>query len=86
MRCPICDATAGFSEVEYTISREMFDLHAPALECRACRAILLQEVAARTQMELAAVRLAQAVRRSIVGAPDALSDRGCACDWSVGPR
>jgi hypothetical protein len=81
MPCPICNATAGFSEAEYLMLRGMGGVRAPALQCRACRAIVLHEVAAHTHAELAAVRLAQAARRSIVGASESLSsERGGAPD------
>jgi hypothetical protein len=81
MPCPICNATAGFSEAEYLMLRGMGGVRAPALQCRACRAIVLHEVAAHTDAELAAVRLAQAARRSIVSAPESLSsERECAPD------
>ncbi len=87
MQCPICNATAGFSEAEYFMPREMGAVRAPALECRACRAIVLAEAAAHTYAELAAVRLAQALRRSVVRAPEALSsDQECASDWPGCPR
>jgi hypothetical protein len=65
MKCPICNATAGFSEAEYVIPLETGTMRAPALECRACSAIVLHQVAAHTDAELAWVRLAQAVRRDL---------------------
>ena len=66
MQCPICKATDGFSASEYVMPYRTGTVRAPALECLACGAIVLDEVASHIDKDLECVRQAQCGVRKVL--------------------
>lgn len=62
-RCKICGGR-HFAASEYRHSRH--GLPVPALECADCRALVLDEAVALSDEERSSIRLAKAVRSSLV--------------------
>jgi hypothetical protein len=65
MRCPICKAADACEATEHVMSHPSGTVRAPALECVECCAVVLHEVAPKSDKELAAVREAQNLRLNI---------------------
>jgi len=70
MQCPVCRTTAGFSASDYVMPYQSGTVRAPALECLACGAIVLDEIAAHTDKDLESVRQAQVVRLALIRRTD----------------